>query len=54
MNRNAFYASECTKAVLGYREKAVQNHNDAILRRCYLELAWKKRKQAREYSLLAA
>lgn len=54
MDRNAFYASECSEAVVKYRSQAVKHRNCSILRRCYLELAWKNRRQAREYALLAA
>lgn len=54
MNRNAFYASECSSAVNEYREQAIKHRNRPSLRRCYLELAWKNRRQAREYASLAA
>ena len=54
MNRNTFYASECSKAVIEYRSQAVKYKGYEILRRCYLELAWKNRRQAREYALMTA
>ncbi len=54
MNRNAFYSSECRKEVVEYRAQALKHRQRPILRRCYLELAWKNRRQAREYALLAA
>lgn len=55
MKRNyGFYSKECSKAVLEYRAKASTFRGNDILRRCYTELAWKKRRQAREYALLAA
>ncbi|EHG7888878.1 hypothetical protein J5Z53_001355 [Citrobacter braakii] len=54
MNRNAFYASECSSAVIEYRGQAVKHRDRPSLRRCYLELAWKNRRQAREYALQAA
>lgn len=54
MNRNAFYASECAEAVSEYRAEAVKHRGRPSLRRCYLELAWKNRRQAREYASLSA
>ncbi|MFV5926741.1 hypothetical protein ACLIKC_06625 [Klebsiella aerogenes] len=54
MNRNAFYANECREAVAEYRAQAVKHRSRSSLRRCYLELAWKNRRQAREYASLAA
>lgn len=54
MDRNAFYASECSNAVIEYRSQALKFRDCSILRRCYIELAWKNRRQAREYALLAA
>lgn len=54
MNRNAYYASECRAAVLEYRQSAVRYRDSEILRPCYLQLAWKNRRQAREYALKAA
>lgn len=54
MDRFAFYASECCEAVVEYRAQAVKYRGNSILRRCYLELAWKNRRQAREYASLAA
>ncbi len=54
MNRNVFYANECSEAVIEYRAEAVKHRNRPLLRRCYLELAWKNRRQAREYASLAA
>ena len=54
MNRNAYYASECREAVLEYRQSAVRHRDSEVLRQCYLQLAWKNRRQAREYALKAA
>ena len=54
MNRNTYYASECRAAVLEYRQSAVRHRDSEILRPCYLQLAWKNRRQAREYASMAA
>ena len=54
MNRNAYYASECRDAVAEYRAQAVKYRDCNVLRPCYLQLAWKNRRQAREYALKAA
>lgn len=54
MSNNDFYARESASAVIEYRLQAVKYRNCATLRRCYLELAWKNRRQAREYASLAA
>lgn len=53
-NRNAFYAAESIKAVAEYRAQAVKYRDSEILRPCYVQLAWKNRRQAREYSRKAA
>ena len=53
-NSNEFYASESRKAVSEYRAQAVKYRDSSILRPCYVQLAWKNRRQAREYSLKAA
>lgn len=50
----AFYASECREAVAEYRDQAAKYREYLSLRTCYLQLAWKNRRQAREYSLKAA
>lgn len=49
-NRYEFYASECRNAVSEYRAQAVKYRNCSILRPCYVQLAWKNRRQAREYA----
>lgn len=49
MNRNAYYASECRAAVAECRLSAVRYRDSEILRPCYVQLAWKNRRQAREY-----
>lgn len=54
MNNNAFYASECREAVAEYRASAVKHRDSSTLRLCYVQLALKNRRQAREYSLKAA
>lgn len=54
MNRNASYAGECFEAVIEYRAQAVKHRSRPQLRRCYLELAWKNRRKAREYLLKVA
>lgn len=54
VNRNEFYASECRAAVSEYRAQAVKYRDSSILRPCYVELAWKNRRQAREYAQKAA
>lgn len=52
-NNNGYYASECRAAVAEYRASAVRHRNSIDLRTCYLQLAWKNRRQAREYALKA-
>lgn len=49
MNRNNYYGCECSLAAQEYRSKAAKYRDCEILRRCYVELAWKNRKQSREY-----
>lgn len=53
-NRNAFYAGECRAAVAEYRAQAVKYRDNEVLHPCYVQLAWKNRRQAREYALKAA
>lgn len=49
MDRNYYYGCECSLAAQEYRAKAVKYRHHDELRRCYVELAWKNRSQAREY-----
>lgn len=49
MERNNYYGCACSLAAQEYRAKAVKYRGDETLRRCYVELAWKNRKQSREY-----
>lgn len=48
--QQAYWISAAKKAVLEYRGKAKLHHDCPVLRRCYVELAAKNRRQSIEWA----